>query len=132
MNVTDPVADMLTRIRNAMIADDDRVDVPASKLKRGIAHKLMEAGYLLDCKAIRNPRQGTLRLYLKYGADEKPVMSSLERVSKPGRRVYVGAEEIEPVKSGLGVALLSTSEGVLTGREAREKNVGGEYLCKVW
>lgn len=132
MNVTDPVADMLTRIRNGIIANDDRVDVPASKLKKGIAKKMMESGYLLDCKAIRNPRQGTLRLYLKYGPDEESVISSLERVSKPGRRVYVSVDEIEPVKSGLGVALLSTSDGVLTGREARERNVGGEYLCRIW
>ncbi len=130
--VDDPVSDMLTRIRNALDRNNDRVDVPASKLKEGISEVLLEEGYILDFKTIRNPRQGTLRLYLKYGPDGESIMDRLEKISKPGRRQYVSVDEIEPVKSGLGIAILSTPEGVLSGREARDRNVGGEFLCEVW
>lgn len=130
--VDDPVSDMLTRIRNALDRDKDRVDIPASKLKEGISEVLLEEGYILDFKKIRNPRQGTLRLYLKYGPDDEPIVDKLEKVSTPGRRAYVSVDEIEPVKSGLGISILSTPEGVLSGRQARERNVGGEFLCEVW
>lgn len=130
--VDDPVSDMLTRIRNALDRDKDRVDIPASKLKEGISDVFLEEGYILDFKKIRNPRQGTLRLYLKYGPDDEPIIDKLEKVSTPGRREYVSVDEIEPVKSGLGISILSTPEGVLSGRQARERNVGGEYLCEVW
>lgn len=130
--VDDPVSDMLTRIRNALDRDKDRVDIPASQLKEGISEVFLEEGYILDFKKIRNPRQGTLRLYLKYGPDDEPIIDKLEKVSTPGRREYVSVDEIEPVKSGLGISILSTPEGVLSGRQARERNVGGEYLCEVW
>lgn len=130
--VDDPVSDMLARIRNALDRDKPRVDIPASSLKEGISEVLLEEGYILDFKTIRNPRQGTLRLYLKYGPDEEPIIETLKKISKPGRRKYVGADEIDPVKSGLGISILSTPEGVLSGRDARDKNVGGEYLCQVW
>ncbi|MFB6356917.1 MAG: 30S ribosomal protein S8 [bacterium] len=132
MVMTDPVADMLTRIRNALGRNADNVDVPASKLKQGICDKLKEQGYIIDYNFIKNKEQGILRLYLKYGPDGEAVINELERISKPGLRKYVGVDEIPRVKSGLGVALLSTSNGVLTGREAREENVGGEHLCEVW
>ncbi len=132
MNVTDPVADMLTRVNNALVRKQDVVDIPSSSLKRGIAKKLLDEGFIIDYKNIRNPRQGTLRLHLKYGPNDESVIQGLKRVSKPGRRRYVGVEEIPLVKSGLGIALLTTPKGVLTGREARAENVGGEFLCEVW
>jgi small subunit ribosomal protein S8 len=130
--VDDPVSDMLARIRNALDRSKDRVDIPASKLKEGVSDVLLDEGYILDHKKIRNPRQGTLRLYLKYGPNDEPIIDTLQKVSKPGRREYVSVDEIEPVKSGLGISILSTPKGVLSGRDAREENVGGEYLCKVW
>lgn len=130
--VDDPVADMLTRIRNALDRDKDRVDIPSSQIKEGIANVLLDEGYILDFKNIRNPRQGTLRLYLKYGPDGDPVIDTMKKISKPGRRQYVGADDIKPVKSGLGISILSTPEGVLSGRQARSENVGGEFLCEVW
>jgi small subunit ribosomal protein S8 len=130
--VDDPVSDMLSRIRNALDRDKDRVDVPASKLKEGVSEVLLEEGYILDFKKIRNPRQGTLRLYLKYGPNDEPIIDTLKKVSKPGRREYISVDEIEPVKSGLGISILSTPKGVLSGRQAREENVGGEYLAEVW
>jgi len=132
VNVTDPVADMLTRVNNALVRKQDVVDIPSSSLKRGIAKKLLDEGFIIDYKNIRNPRQGTLRLHLKYGPNDESVIQGLKRVSKPGRRRYVGVEEIPLVKSGLGIALLTTPKGVLTGREARAENVGGEFLCEVW
>ncbi|MFB6344639.1 MAG: 30S ribosomal protein S8 [bacterium] len=130
--VDDPVADMLTRIRNALDRDKDRVDIPSSQVKEGVAEVLLEEGYILDFKNIRNPRQGTLRLYLKYDPQGDPVIDTMKKISKPGRRHYIGADEIEPVKSGLGISILSTPKGVLSGRQARDKNVGGAYLCEVW
>ncbi len=132
MQVTDPVADMLSRINNALVREQNVVDIPASKLKRGICEKLEEQGFIRDFKNIRNPRQGILRIYLKYGPGDDSVISGLNRVSSPGRREYVGVDDIPLVKSGLGIALLTTPEGVLTGQEARDHNVGGELLCEVW
>lgn len=130
--VDDPVSDMLSRIRNALDRDKDRVDVPSSNLKEGISDVLLDEGYILDFKKIRNPRQGTLRLYLKYGPDDEPIIDTLNKISKPGLRKYVSVDDIEPVKSGLGISILTTPKGVLSGRQAREKNVGGELLCEVW
>ncbi|MGM0380696.1 MAG: 30S ribosomal protein S8 [bacterium] len=132
MNVTDPVGDMLARIKNGIHRGAESVDIPASKIKQGICEKLLDQGYITDFKVIRNPRQGTLRVYIKYDDEGEAVISDLERKSKPSRRVYLKVDEIPVVKSGLGNALLTTPEGVLTGREAREHNVGGEFLCEVW
>ena len=132
MNVTDPVGDMLARIKNGIHRDAESVDIPASKIKKGICEKLLEQGYITDYKVIKNPRQGTLRVYLKYDEEGDAVISDLVRKSKPSRRVYLKVDEIPVVKSGLGNALLTTPEGVLTGKEARERNVGGEFLCEVW
>lgn len=132
MQTTDPVADLLTRIRNGLVRNKDRVDVPASNLKEGIVDKLIEQGYVRGYKYINNNKQGLLRVLLKYGPEGEPVISELKRSSIPSRRQYVGVDEIPSVKSGLGIALLSTSNGVLTDLEAREENVGGELLCEVW
>lgn len=132
MNVTDPVGDMLARLKNGLHREAENVDIPASELKEGLCKKLLEQGYITDYKFIRTPRQGNLRVYLKYDDGGDSVISELERKSKPSRRVYLKVDEIPVVKSGLGIALLTTPEGVLTGREAREKNVGGEFLCEVW
>jgi small subunit ribosomal protein S8 len=132
MQTTDPVSDLLTRIRNGLVREKERVDVPASNLKEGIVEKLIEQGYIRDYKYINNNKQGIIRVLLKYGPGDEPVISELERLSKPGRRRYVSVDEIPTVKSGLGIALLSTSNGVLTDQEAREQNVGGELLCEIW
>ncbi len=132
MNVTDPVGDMLSRINNVLVRKKQSIDVPASNLKRGIAQKLLDEGFLTDFKNIRNPRQGLLRLYLKLDPDGEPVLRGIKRISTPGRRKYVAVDEIPLVKSGLGIALLTTPRGVLTGKEARDANVGGEFLCEVW
>jgi small subunit ribosomal protein S8 len=129
--VTDPIADMLTRIRNAGLARLRRVDMPVSKLKVEIARLLKENHYIHDYKLLDDGKFGMLRLYLKYFQD-KPVIRELRRVSKPGLRQYVGIEEIPRVRNGLGMALLSTSRGVMTDREARAAKVGGELLAIVW
>ena len=129
--MTDPIADMLTRIRNAQGARQRRVDMPVSKLKAEIARILKENHYIHDFKVLDDGRFGVLRLYLKY-YQEKPVIRELRRVSKPGLRKYVGVEEIPRVRNGLGMALLSTSRGVLTDREARAAKVGGEVIAYVW
>jgi small subunit ribosomal protein S8 len=129
--MTDPIADMLTRIRNAHGARLRRVDMPVSKLKTEIARLLKENHYIHDYKVLDDGRFGVLRLYLKYYQD-KPVIRELRRISKPGLRKYVGVEEIPRVRNGLGLAMLSTSRGVLTDREARAAKVGGEVLAYVW
>ena len=129
--VTDPIADMLTRIRNAQMARHRRVDMPVSKLKVEVARLLKDNHYIHDFKILDDGRHPVLRLYLKYFQD-KPVIRELRRVSKPGLRQYVGVEEIPRVRNGLGMALLSTSRGVLTDREARAAKVGGELLAIVW
>jgi small subunit ribosomal protein S8 len=129
--VTDPIADMLTRIRNAQMARHRRVDMPVSKLKVEVARLLKDNHYIHDFKLLDDGKHPVLRLYLKYFQD-KPVIRELRRVSKPGLRQYVGVEEIPRVRNGLGMALLSTSRGVLTDREARAAKVGGELLAIVW
>ena len=129
--VTDPIADMLTRIRNAQGARQRRVDMPVSSLKTEIARLLKDNHYIHDFKILDDGRFGVLRLYLKYYQD-KPVIRELRRISKPGLRKYVGVEEIPRVRNGLGMAMLSTSRGVMTDREARAAKVGGELLAIVW
>jgi small subunit ribosomal protein S8 len=129
--VTDPIADMLTRIRNAQLARHRRVDMPTSRLKVEVARLLKQNHYIHDYKLLEDGQHPVLRLYLKYFQD-KPVIRELRRVSKPGLRQYVGVEEIPRVRNGLGIALLSTSRGVMTDREARAAKVGGELLAIVW
>ncbi|UCF31217.1 MAG: 30S ribosomal protein S8 [bacterium] len=132
MSMTDPVADMLTRIRNALLAGKERVDVPASSLKEDIARILKEEGYIKSYKLIEDSKQGVLRVTLKYGDQATPAITAIRRISKPGRRVYVSTKEVPRVLNGLGVAIMSTSKGVMTDRESRKQNVGGEVLCYVW
>lgn len=132
MAVTDPIADMLTRIRNANLAHHEHVLVPASKLKLEVAKVLKAQGFIQKYDLVDDKRQGQLRIHLRYQEDREPVISGLRRVSKPGLRVYVDADHIPRVMGGLGVAVLSTSRGVFTDREARRRRVGGEVLCYVW
>jgi len=130
--ITDPVADYLTRIRNAQKSQHRYVDIPASKLKRAITKILVDKGYIRNYLDIDDGQQGRLRLYLKYDAKKVPVIQNLTRVSKPGLRKYAGADELPRVRNGLGIAILSTSKGVLTDKEARVINVGGEVLAYVY
>lgn len=132
MSMTDPIADMLTRIRNANRIKLQQVDIPASIMKRGIADVLKKSGFIRDWRFIEDDRQGTLRVYLKYGPDGETVISTITRVSKPGRRVYRGVKEMPKVLNGLGVSILSTSKGILSDTEARTACVGGEVLCEVY
>ena len=132
MHITDPIADMLTRIRNANSAKHDTVDVPASNMKKAIAQILLEEGYIKNFQLIDDGTQGVIRITLKYGAGKEKVVSGLRRVSKPGLRVYAGAEELPRVLHGLGIAIVSTSKGVMTDKKAREAHVGGEVLAFVW
>jgi len=133
MGMTDPLADMLTRIRNANKAKHEKVDIPASTLKTHVARILKDEGYIKNYKLIKDGKQGTLRIYLKYEGDgKKQVISGLRIVSKPGLRRYVRATNIPLVLRGLGVSILSTSRGVITDREARKVKTGGELLCSVW
>ena len=132
MHITDPIADMLTRIRNANNAKHDTVDVPASNMKKAIAQILLEEGYIKNFQLIDDGTQGVIRVTLKYGAGKEKVISGLRRVSKPGLRVYAGAEELPRVLHGLGVAIVSTSKGVMTDKQARQANVSGEVLAFVW
>lgn len=132
MTMSDPTADMLTRIRNAQKAKFNRVDIPGSQLKTELARVLKEEGYIRNYKFIKDKKQGILRLYLKYGDDKAPVILKLERVSKPSRRVYVKSKDVKPVYSGMGTAILSTSKGIMTDKQARKENVGGEVLCTIW
>jgi small subunit ribosomal protein S8 len=134
MNVSDPIADMLTRIRNAASARHDAVNIPASRMKVAIAEVLKQEGYIKDFSVAteEGKTQPTLKLELSYGGRRQPILSGLKRVSKPGLRVYVQRREIPRVYGGLGVAILSTPKGIMTGREARRQEVGGEVLCYVW
>ncbi len=132
MSMTDPIADMLTRIRNGQMARLERVDIPSSKVKVAIARILKDEGFIKNFKLIKDQKQGILRVFLKYTLGNVPVMKGIKRVSKPGRRVYVQSSEIPPVLSGLGVGILSTSKGVMTDRDAKQQNVGGEMICAVW
>ena len=132
MHITDPIADMLTRIRNANSAKHDTVDVPASNMKKAIAQILLEEGYIKNFQLIDDGTQGVIRITLKYGAGKEKVISGLRRVSKPGLRVYAGADELPKVIRGLGIAIVSTSKGIMTDKKAREAHVGGEVLAFVW
>jgi small subunit ribosomal protein S8 len=130
--MTDPIADMLTRVRNAIQARHPKVDVPASKLKTEIARILKEEGYISNFKVAEEGAKKTIKIYLKYGTDNAPVISAIERVSRPGCRVYVGQTDIPRVLGGLGINILTTARGVMTGRDAHKEHVGGEILCRVW
>ena len=133
MTMSDPIADMLTRIRNANTAKHDTVDIPSSKMKLAIADILVKEGYIAKYELIEDGSFKTIRVTLKYGADKnEKIITGLKRISKPGLRVYAGAEELPKVLGGLGVAIISTNEGVMTDKEARQKNVGGELLAFVW
>jgi len=130
--MSDPIADLLTRVRNAAQARQATVDVPSSKLKAEICRVLKEEGYISEYTIVAEPLPGSIRIHLKYARDRKSVVQGLKRVSKPSLRVYVGSQEIKPVCSGLGISILSTSEGVMTGKKARNAKVGGEVICEVW
>ena len=132
MSMTDPIADMLTRIRNAGGALFDKVDIPASRMKISLAKILKEEGFIKNYKVIKDNRQGILRVYLKYTNQQQPLIQGIRRVSKPGCRVYTGHSELPKVQGGLGVAVISTSQGVVTDRQARKLVVGGEVLCEIW
>jgi small subunit ribosomal protein S8 len=133
MSMTDPIADLLTRIRNGIQAHHDRVELPSSKLKVEIARILKSEGFISNFKLVEeNKTQGVLRIYLKYSDDGEPVIHGIERVSRPGRRVYRNKQEIPRVLGGLGLAIVSTSKGVLAGHDAVKNGVGGEVLCQVW
>ena len=123
---------MLTRVRNAMRARHPKVDVPSSKIKMEIARIMKEEGYILNYKMAEEGAKRSIRIYLKYTTSNEPVMSHIERVSRPGCRVYVGSKQVERVLGGLGISILTTPQGVMTGRAARKENVGGELLCKIW
>jgi small subunit ribosomal protein S8 len=132
MNLTDPVADFLTRVRNAIRSRQQKVDVPASKLKLEIARILKEEGFIANFKATEEEGKRVLRVYLKYGNNNDPAISNVQRISRPGCRVYVGRNEIPRVLGGLGINILTTPRGVMTGRDARKQGVGGEILCEIW
>ena len=132
MQITDPIADMLTRIRNANSAKHDTVDIPASNMKKAIAGILHEEGYIKNFQIIDDGTQGIIRVALKYNAGKESVISGLKRVSKPGLRIYAGADELPRVLKGLGIAIISTSKGIMTDKKAREAHVGGEVLAFVW
>jgi len=132
MSMTDPIADMLTRIRNANMVKLQKVDIPSSNLKVSIANVLKQEGFIKNYKVISDNLQGVLRVYLKYIDEKDCVINEIKRISKPGGRVYVGSEDIPVVKNGLGVAILSTSKGIISDNTARKAGVGGEILCTVW
>ena len=132
MHVTDPVADMLTRIRNANSAKHETVDIPASKVKKAIAEILNEEGYIKGYQVIDDGKQGIIKVTLKYGANKEKVLSGLKRISKPGLRVYASRDELPRVLKGLGIAIISTYQGIMTDKKARAKNIGGEVLAFVW
>jgi small subunit ribosomal protein S8 len=132
MSMTDPISDLLTRIRNAHLANHDRLEVPSSKIKLEICRILQEQGYIASFSVIEQPPGNLLRIMLRYGKQGQPAIRHVARVSKPGRRVYKGADAIPPVLNGLGIGIISTSKGLLTDSQAREQRVGGEVLCEVW
>ncbi|WP_027825726.1 30S ribosomal protein S8 [Lactobacillus psittaci] len=132
MVMTDPIADFLTRIRNANMAKHDSVEIPASTMKKSLSEILKQEGFIRDYEVTDDNKQGMIKIFLKYGPNGERVISGLKRISKPGLRNYVGAENLPKVLNGLGIAIVSTSAGVITDKEAREKNVGGEVLAYVW
>ena len=132
MTMTDPIADMLTRIRNANMVLMDKVEIPASKTKMGLAEILKAEGFINDVELIEDGKQGVIRVYLKYGAGREKIINGLKRISKPGLRVYAGKDELPRVMGGLGIAIISTSKGLMVDRVARKEGLGGEVLCYVW
>lgn len=132
MQITDPIADLLTRIRNANTAKHETVDIPASNMKKAIVEILNDEGYIKNYQVIEDGKQGVIRITLKYGPNHEKVISGLKRVSKPGLRFYAGAEEMPKVLKGLGIAIVSTSKGIMTDKQARKENIGGEVLAFVW
>lgn len=132
MTMTDPIADMLTRIRNANMVKHETVDVPASNMKKELARILLEEGFVRGYDVIEDGKQGIIRIQLKYGQMSERVITGIKRISKPGMRVYAAKEELPKVLNGLGIAVISTSKGILTDKQARKENVGGEVICYVW
>ncbi len=132
MSMTDPIADMLTRIRNASMARHEKVDIPASNLKKSIAQILQEEGYIKGFRVIDDQKQGVIRIYLKYAEDKRGVISGVKRISKPGCRIYVTKSKIPRVLGGFGTAIISTSKGIMTSSQCRREGVGGEVLCYIW
>lgn len=130
--MTDPIADFLTRIRNAVMVNHDKVEIPASKVKKAITEIFKEEGFIKDCEFIDDGKQGIIRIYLKYGDNREKVITGLKRISKPGLRVYAKKDEIPRVLGGLGVAIISTSQGIMTDKQARKLGLGGEVLCYIW
>ena len=132
MQITDSIADMLTRIRNANSAKHDTVKIPASNMKKAIAQILLDEGYIKGYQVVEDGKQGMIHITLKYGANKTPVITGLRRVSKPGLRIYTNVEEMPKVLKGLGIAILSTNKGIMTDKQARKENVGGEVLAFIW
>ena len=132
MTMTDPIADMLTRIRNANTVGHESVEIPASKMKKAIAEILKEEGYITDFDVIEDEKQGIIKVTMKYGANREKVITGIKKISKPGLKVYAKANEVPRVLGGLGIAILSTSKGVISDKEARKLGVGGEVICYVW
>ena len=132
MPVTDPIADMLVAVKNGVMAQKESVIVKGSGLNENILEILKEKGFILNYKTVDDKRQGTIKVYLKYGADKRPALTGLKRISKPGLRIYVKSDKVKSVYGGIGIAIISTSKGVVADKEAREKKVGGEILCEVW
>ncbi len=132
MQITDPIADLLTRIRNASSAKHETVDIPASNMKKAIAKILLDEGYIKNFQIIEDSKQGIIRVTLKYGENKSKVITGLKRVSRPGLRIYAGADELPKVLRGLGIAIISTSKGIMTDKEARANHIGGEVLAFIW
>ena len=132
MSMTDPVADMLTRIRNGIMVEREAVNIPSSRIKIGIVEVLKKEGFIKDFKEIPDEKQGVLRVYLKYGPLNQKLISHIKRESKPGKRLYKGVEDIGKVLNGIGISIFSTSKGILSNKECRENNIGGEHICTVW
>jgi small subunit ribosomal protein S8 len=132
MLVSDPIADLLTRVRNANRASHEKVDIPFSKMKQEIVRLIKEEGFIRNYRMLEGRPQGTLRVFMKYGPNRERVIKDLKRISKPGRRIYTSADSIPKVLGGLGVAILSTSQGIMTDRQARRSRLGGEVICYIW
>lgn len=132
MVMTDPIADFLTRVRNANLVYHEKVEIPASRTKKSVAEILKQEGFIKDFESIEDGKQGILRLYLKYGTNREKVITGLKRISKPGLRVYAKKDEIPRVLGGLGIAVISTSKGIMTDKQARKEGLGGEVICYIW
>jgi len=132
MSMSDPLADMLTRIRNAGKAKLNSVDIPGSQMKVALANLMKEEGFIRNFKFIKDNKQGIIRIYLKYDRSDSHVIYGIERISKPSRRVYIKNKDVKPVLNGIGISVLSTSKGIMTDKQARQENVGGELICKIW